>query len=99
MKTFARIFTTLLLALNVARGAETRPNIVIFLYFSDNGPNSMRWNGGMKGKKGSTDEGGVRSVCFLRWPAKLPAGHTSSSARAHCAKCCPAVLHRGRAAW
>lgn len=48
----------------------------IVLYFSDNGPNSMRWTGGMKGKKGTTDEGGVRSVCFLRWPAKLPAGHT-----------------------
>ncbi len=30
----------------------------------------------MKGRKGSTDEGGVRSPCFLRWPAKLPAGHT-----------------------
>ncbi|MEX0742228.1 MAG: arylsulfatase, partial [Phycisphaeraceae bacterium] len=48
----------------------------IVLYFSDNGPNSMRWTGGMKGRKGSTDEGGVRSVCYLRWPAKLPAGHT-----------------------
>ncbi len=48
----------------------------LVLYFSDNGPNSWRWNGGMKGKKGETDEGGVRSVCFLRWPAKLPAGHT-----------------------
>ena len=48
----------------------------IVLYFSDNGPNSLRWTGGMKGKKGSTDEGGVRSVCFLRWPEKLPAGHT-----------------------
>lgn len=48
----------------------------IVLYFSDNGPNSMRWNGGMKGKKGQTDEGGVRSVCYLKWPAKLPAGHT-----------------------
>ena len=47
----------------------------IVLYFSDNGPNSMRWTGGMKGKKGQTDEGGVRSVCYLRWPAKLPAGH------------------------
>ena len=40
----------------------------IVLYFSDNGPNTWRWNGGMKGIKGSTDEGGVRSVCFLRWP-------------------------------
>lgn len=48
----------------------------IVLYFSDNGPNSMRWTGGMKGKKGSTDEGGVRSIFYMRWPGKLPAGHT-----------------------
>lgn len=48
----------------------------IVLYFSDNGPNELRWTGGMKGKKGDTDEGGVRSVCYLRWPARLPAGHT-----------------------
>lgn len=48
----------------------------IVLYFCDNGPNSARWTGGMKGKKGSTDEGGVRSACFVRWPQKLPAGHT-----------------------
>ena len=48
----------------------------IVVYFSDNGPNSMRWTGGMKGRKGQTDEGGVRSVCYVRWPARLPAGHT-----------------------
>ena len=48
----------------------------IVLYFSDNGPNSARWNGGMKGRKGTTDEGGVRSTCFLRWPARLPANQT-----------------------
>jgi arylsulfatase A-like enzyme len=40
----------------------------IVLYFSDNGPNSFRWNGGMKGRKGATDEGGVRSTFFIRWP-------------------------------
>lgn len=50
----------------------------IVVYFSDNGPNSWRWNGGMKGRKGSTDEGGVRSVCYLRWPAGLPVGHSVS---------------------
>lgn len=44
----------------------------IVVYFSDNGPNSFRWTGGMKGRKGSTDEGGVRSVYYIRWPAKLP---------------------------
>ncbi|QDV45362.1 Arylsulfatase [Stieleria neptunia] len=48
----------------------------IVVYFSDNGPNSHRWTGGMKGRKGTTDEGGLRSVCYIRWPAKLPAGHT-----------------------
>lgn len=48
----------------------------IVLYFSDNGPNTMRWTGGMKGRKATTDEGGVRSVCYLRWPEELPAGNT-----------------------
>ncbi len=40
----------------------------IVIYFSDNGPNGHRWTGGMKGTKGSTDEGGLRSVFFIRWP-------------------------------
>ncbi len=48
----------------------------IVVYFSDNGPNSTRWNGGMKGKKGTTDEGGVRSSLFIRWPGKIRAGMT-----------------------
>ncbi len=46
----------------------------IILYMTDNGPNGDRWNGGMKGKKGSTDEGGVRSPFFVRWPGTVPAG-------------------------
>jgi arylsulfatase A-like enzyme len=48
----------------------------IVVYFSDNGPNSGRWNGGMKGDKGSTDEGGVRSTFAIRWPGKIKAGTT-----------------------
>jgi arylsulfatase A-like enzyme len=46
----------------------------LVLYFSDNGPNSWRWNGGMKGRKGSVDEGGLRVPCFLRWPGHISAG-------------------------
>tara|TARA_R110002050_G_scaffold300808_1_gene473140 strand:- start:671 stop:2437 length:1767 start_codon:yes stop_codon:yes gene_type:complete len=46
----------------------------IFIYLSDNGPNSWRWNDGMKGRKGSTDEGGVRSPLFMKWKNVLPAG-------------------------
>ncbi|MEN8716451.1 MAG: arylsulfatase [Verrucomicrobiales bacterium] len=46
----------------------------IVIYFCDNGPNGVRWNDDMKGKKGSTDEGGVRSPFLIRWPAKIEAG-------------------------
>lgn len=50
-----------------------RDNTIV-LYFSDNGPNTARWNGGMRGQKGTVDEGGLRSVCYLSWPARLPQG-------------------------
>lgn len=48
----------------------------IVIFFSDNGPNSRRWNGGMKGIKGSVDEGGLRVPFFLRWPAQIKPGTT-----------------------
>ncbi|MEZ6073920.1 MAG: arylsulfatase [Pirellulales bacterium] len=50
----------------------------IVIYFSDNGPNSSRYNGGMKGRKGSTDEGGVRVPFVIRWPGHVQAGTTVS---------------------
>jgi arylsulfatase A-like enzyme len=46
----------------------------IVVYFSDNGPNGARWNGGMKGIKGSADEGGVRSPLVMRWTGKIKPG-------------------------
>jgi arylsulfatase A-like enzyme len=46
----------------------------IVIYFSDNGPNTWRWNGGMKGRKGSVDEGGVRAPFMIRWPGRIKAG-------------------------
>ena len=46
----------------------------IVIYFSDNGPNGYRWNGDMKGRKGSVEEGGVRSPFFIRWPGQIESG-------------------------
>ena len=46
----------------------------IVIYLSDNGPNGHRWNGGMKGTKGSTDEGGVRSPLLIKWEGTLEPG-------------------------
>ena len=48
----------------------------IVLYFSDNGPNSWRWNGGMKGRKGSVDEGGLRSPFVIRWSGRIDPGQS-----------------------
>lgn len=60
-----------LLAALEAKGIE-KDTIVV--YFSDNGPNGPRWNGGMKGRKGSVDEGGVRSPLLVRWPGEVKPG-------------------------
>ena len=43
----------------------------IVVFFHDNGPNGSRWNDGMRGRKGSTDEGGCRSPLFISWPGKI----------------------------
>ncbi|TDQ16942.1 arylsulfatase A [Algoriphagus boseongensis] len=43
--------------------------LVIFL--TDNGPNGQRFNGEMKGIKGSVHEGGVRVPSFWRWKGKI----------------------------
>lgn len=47
----------------------TQNTIVVFA--TDNGPNGHRFNGGMKGIKGSVDEGGVRVPLFVRWPGRI----------------------------
>ena len=45
----------------------------IIVYLSDNGPNSHRFNGVLKGKKGATDEGGVRVPFIINWQGTIPA--------------------------
>ena len=57
--------------------ADARENTIV-VFFIDNGPNGPRFNGGMRGVKGTADEGGVRSPLFVSWPAKIP-GTTSVS--------------------
>ena len=46
--------------------------LVVFLV--DNGPDRDRYNAGLRGRKGSVFEGGIRSPLLARWPARLPAG-------------------------
>ena len=56
------------------RDLQLEENTIV-IYLSDNGPNGWRWNGGLRGKKGSTDEGGVRSPLVMQWKNSLPKGN------------------------
>jgi len=53
----------------------------IVIFFSDNGPNTDRYNGGMKGRKGAVDEGGVRVPFFIKWPENIKPGTTEQLAQ------------------
>lgn len=47
-----------------------KDTIVIFL--TDNGPNTVRFTSGLRGKKGSLYEGGSRTPLLVRWPGREP---------------------------
>ncbi len=55
--------------------------IVVFL--TDNGPQEGRWNGGLRGRKATVYDGGIRVPCFIRWPATLAAGRRVEPIAAH----------------
>ena len=45
----------------------------LVIFFSDNGP-AIGSAGPLKGRKGSTFEGGMREPTVVRWPGRIPAG-------------------------
>jgi arylsulfatase A len=59
-----------------------RENTMV-LFLTDNGAGTQRYNAGMKGYKGSVDEGGSRVPLFVQWPAKFRAPRIISQIAAH----------------
>ncbi len=59
----------------------TENTLVIFLV--DNGPNTSRYVGNLRGKKNNVHDGGVRSPLWLQWPARLAAGQSHAELAAH----------------
>ncbi len=56
----------------------------IVVFTTDNGPTGpTRFNGNMKGKKATVDEGGVRVPLFMRWPGHIPSGRIIDRLAAH----------------
>ena len=52
----------------------------LVIFTSDNGARGDRGgsNAPLRGRKGTTWEGGQRVACIMRWPGKIPAGQTCS---------------------
>ena len=59
-----------------------RENTIV-IYLNDNGPNTMRYVGEMRGMKTHVDDGGVRSPLLLHWPAKVAPRKTTDVLCAH----------------
>ncbi|MEO7649998.1 MAG: arylsulfatase [Bryobacteraceae bacterium] len=55
----------------------------IVLFITDNGPQQQRYNAGMRGRKASVYEGGIRVPCFVRWPRMVKAGRKVDRLAAH----------------
>ncbi|NJK93958.1 MAG: arylsulfatase [Bacteroidales bacterium] len=68
------------LILNKLEQLDLRENTIV-IFLSDNGPNTWRYNGNMKGKKGSVDEGGIRVPFYISWPGKIQAGTSGQLAQ------------------
>lgn len=56
--------------MNLLEELELDENTLV-VFLTDNGPNGKRFNGAMKGIKGSVHEGGIRVPSFWRWLGKI----------------------------
>lgn len=46
----------------------------VVMFLSDNGGTSSYFKAGLRGRKGTVWEGGIRSALMARWPGRFPAG-------------------------
>ncbi len=59
---------------NIGRLLPYLDNDTIVMFMCDNGPQTDRFNAGLRGRKGSVYEGGTRSPLYVRYPAKIQGG-------------------------
>lgn len=55
----------------------------LLIFMTDNGPQQQRYTAGLRGRKGSVYEGGIRVPCFMHWPGTLETGRQIHRIAAH----------------
>lgn len=55
----------------------------VVIFMTDNGPQQPRYNAGLRGRKGSVYEGGIRVPFFVRWPGHTAKGRKVDQPAAH----------------
>ena len=68
--------------LNYLKAHNLEENTIV-IFLSDNGPNGVRYNGMMRGIKGTVHEGGTRVPFFIRWKNHIPEGQTNETPTGH----------------
>ena len=59
-----------------------RDNTLV-IFMTDNGPQQVRYNGGLRGRKSQTYEGGIRVPFIVQWPHRIEAGKQIDRIAAH----------------
>jgi len=68
--------------LNVMRRLNLEKRTMV-IFMSDNGPQGVRYNSGLRGQKLSSYEGGIKVPFFIKWPEKVKAGLRIDRIAAH----------------
>ncbi|MCK4466438.1 MAG: arylsulfatase [Bacteroidales bacterium] len=55
----------------------------LVIFITDNGPQQIRYTAGLRGKKGTVYEGGIKVPCFMHFPGYFPNDKEIGTAGAH----------------
>jgi arylsulfatase/arylsulfatase A len=68
---------------NFGRLLAKVPDDTLVIFLTDNGPGGVRWNAGLRNRKGTVYEGGIRVPFYVRWKGHVPEGGKVDTPAAH----------------
>ena len=68
---------------NFGRLLAKVPDDTLVIFLTDNGPGGVRWNAGLRNRKGTVYEGGIRVPFYVRWQGHIAEGKKVDVPAAH----------------